>query len=178
MKNIFKINGTLTIENTDEIVEKFLLFCEEQAIMFSGTIAGCYIDTKNKCKIRLDSLQLSSRLKNILLDHNIHYLDELQMHYIEDIQLFQNLGPTTFAELKQLMDQYNIYPISYLKETVDFFHWRSFERKELYEKNVRTLEKLYLISEVELAQLFSENKRLYIKLKNKKIQLEKNKKNE
>lgn len=178
LKNSIKIEGILVSEdNSENIIENFEKFCEERSILFSGTIGDKYVERKkSRNRIRVEDLQMSSRLRNILRREDIYCLDDLEIYYIEEIQQFRNLGPATFLELKNFMNKYNVQPRAYIKELKDFSYWSRKDQKIMYEKNVRTLEKLYSMSELDIYRLFRENKRLCNKLLEKRDMHAENKK--
>lgn len=178
LKNSIKIEGILVSEdNSENIIENFEKFCEERSILFSGTIGDKYVERKkSRNRIRVEDLQMSSRLRNILRREDIYCLDDLEIYYIEEIQQFRNLGPATFLELKNFMKKYNVQPRAYIKELKDFSYWSRKDQKIMYEKNVRTLEKLYSMSELDIYRLFRENKRLCNKLLEKRDMHAENKK--
>lgn len=178
LKNSIKIEGILVSEdNSENIIENFKKFCEERSILFSGMIGDKYVERKkSRNRICVEDLQMSSRLRNILRREDIYCLDDLEIYYIEEIQEFRNLGPATFLELKNLMNKYNVQPRVYIKEVKDFSYWSRKDQKIMYEKNVRTLEKLYSMSELDIYRLFGKNKRLCNKLLEKRDMHAKNKK--
>lgn len=169
MNDILKISGTLSLKDNNDITKKLLDFLEQLSIEFSGFIGDNYINTvKQNIEIPLDTLKLSTRVKNILYNNNIFSLDELGTYYKEDIEAFKGMGSVSFKELEIALSKYNIHLVSFLEETTDFKKWSYFERRTLHLKNVRTLEKLYSLSDAELARLFYQDTYLYKRLVKKR----------
>ena len=128
--------------------KNFSEFLKNRNVEFSGNIGKDFIRTgKERAVIPVDTSNLSDRLKRILYSEKVFDLGKLSTYYEEDIMNFHGLGVTGYQELFSVLKEYGIHPVSYMKETKELKFFYRWEKRELYENNIRTLEDVYALSE-------------------------------
>lgn len=172
---MIKIDGRIILHensiSSKEFMNDLKMFLKNKNAELDGILE--IVDSPEESMKKMEdihTLDISNRIKNILVRYKIYTLQDISKCTQEDVHKFRGMGPEAFKELDAALKKKGIILTSYLEETKDFSKgFSKEERYEIYKAGLKSMKDVLTLSIKELDTTFGRTN-LYEKLLKKRLE--------
>ena len=166
---MIKINGKITVKSVSEkdFIKDIQDFLKSKNADFDGVLEIVPEQSED-----IYAMDMSIRLRNILMRYKIYSLNDISNYTIEEVMLFRGMGQETYNELNSVLGKRGIKLHSYLEETKDFSKgFSKEERLKIFKADIRMgMKDVLNLTVKELGDIFGERSTIYEKLLKKRLE--------
>ena len=106
------------------------------------------------------TINMSSRLRNVLIRNNISDLQQIRKYTKEDILLIRNMGIGTYQELESLCNMYNIkiWSLDMLAELFPSCKFPTKVYRNIFHRNITSIQDFANLAFIDILEIAGNNK--------------------